>query len=55
MYKGGFVTITREIPGYIGMFATYEGLKSYFITNNKDHKFTNLANCISGSLAGVMC
>ena len=55
MYKGGVITILREVPGYIGLFATYELLKNGFISRNKDHKFTLLANMMCGSFSGVFC
>ena len=47
--------MTREVPGYMVLFATFEYLKNFFIKHNKDKKFTTLANIFSGSIAGVLC
>ena len=38
--RGMVITVLREVPANMGLFAGYEQSKSYFIRNNKDGKFT---------------
>ena len=35
IYKGALITMLREVPGYITLFAIYECLKNEFIKRNK--------------------
>ena len=52
--KGMVITILREVPGYMGLFASYEMLKSFFMRHNKDGKFSTFGTMVSGSIAGVI-
>jgi len=53
IFKGLSTTFTREIPGFAIYFSTYEKLKEYFYTKNKNN-ITIPASFIFGGISGTM-
>jgi len=55
LYKGTVLTLTRDIPGSVAWFGTYEVMKRELAKLQGVEKPTNFAIMVSGGLAGVAC
>ena len=55
LWRGNIACGAREVASYIGMFGTYEVLKSCFGEDTSGPNASALSTVVSGGMAGVMC
>lgn len=53
LFRGGYSTLLREVPGYAGQFLAWEALKDFF--TSKYGEFNLLHKTIAGGMAGIAC
>ena len=52
LFKGGLITILREVPGYAAQFAAFEICKEYCLLLTQSNQLTYTQILVSGMIAG---